>query len=118
MLHYFAKTYPETFYEISNRRGMLFRTDYHFAVLGVQLSQHFISWIQQILNSLTSSTYNILCLVLLVLPRFNALRVTAELFLRFLYDNPNTLEEMYCTLFKVSGGIFYIVAIRYEKKGF
>jgi hypothetical protein len=78
MLHYFAKTYPETFYEISNRRGMLFRTDYHFAVLGVQLSQHFISWIQQILNSLTST----------------------ELFLRFLYDNPNTLEEMYCTLFK------------------
>eukprot|EP00029_Vermamoeba_vermiformis_P007363 TRINITY_DN3170_c0_g1_i1.p1 TRINITY_DN3170_c0_g1~~TRINITY_DN3170_c0_g1_i1.p1 ORF type:complete len:804 (-),score=145.18 TRINITY_DN3170_c0_g1_i1:80-2491(-) len=78
MLHYFAKTYPETFYEISNRRGMLFRTDYHFAVLGIQLSQHFISWIQQILNSLTST----------------------ELFLRFLYDNPNTLEEMYCTLFK------------------
>ena len=55
MLHYFAKTHPNTFYEISNRRGMLFKTDYHFAVLGIQLSQHFISWIQQMISSLTSS---------------------------------------------------------------
>lgn len=111
MLHYFAKTYPETFYEISNRRGMLFRTDYHFAVLGIQLAQHFLNWIQQILNSLTSSKYLYINKAILGLWRINIPHVTAELFLRFLYDNPNTLEEMYCTLFKVRDDYIDIVAI-------